>query len=251
MWPPLPASPAMEATLTMRPARRGSIERLPTAWLKRKTERTLRFMTLSQASSGWSSAGAPQVAPALLTRMSIWPRRSIVSATTRCASSGLAASAAIQRASMPRACRWAVASSRSAALREVSMILAPASPRASAICRPRPREPPVTRATWPVRSNRAWTGVLMGVLSGSEAIGRDLWAQRLAPRHDIQPGADLGEFVGEEEAGRRTLAFGKRAAALHGQHHVQPQPGQHGMPEGLQIGHGIGQRLFGLTGAPG
>ena len=33
----------------------------------------LRFITLSQASSGWSSAGAPQVAPALLTRMSTWP----------------------------------------------------------------------------------------------------------------------------------------------------------------------------------
>src|SRR5687767_606916 len=60
---------------------------------------------------------------------------------------------------MPLSCRCATASSRSPALRDVSMILAPASPSASAICSPRPREPPVTSACWPVRSN----SLLMGV----------------------------------------------------------------------------------------
>src|SRR5207302_8637328 len=36
-------------------------------------------------------------------------------------------------------------------------IFAPISPSASAICKPRPREPPVTSATLPDRSNRSLT----------------------------------------------------------------------------------------------
>ena len=60
-------------------------------------------------------------------------------------------------ASMPAGLQVAAASSRSAALREVSMILAPASPSASAICRPRPREPPVTGGACPLRSKSFWT----------------------------------------------------------------------------------------------
>ena len=40
---------------------------------------------------------------------------------------------------------------------------APASPSASAICRPRPREPPVTSAVLPVRSNSCRTGVLIAL----------------------------------------------------------------------------------------
>ena len=48
----LPPRPAIEATLMMRPLLRGSIERLAMIWLSRKIERTLRFITLSQASTG-------------------------------------------------------------------------------------------------------------------------------------------------------------------------------------------------------
>ena len=39
--------------------------------------------------------------------------------------------------------------------------------------------------------------------------------------------------------------------APHGQRHVQPDPGQHHMAEGLQVGRGVGQRLLGLAGGPG
>ena len=53
-------------------------------------------------------------------------------------------------------CSCAAACSRSSALRELSMIFAPASPRACAICKPRPRDPPVTRTVLPVRSNSCW-----------------------------------------------------------------------------------------------
>ena len=56
------------------------------------------------------------------------------------------------------------ASSRSLALRDVSMILAPASPSASAICSPRPREPPVTSAVLAREVEQLLDGVDMGSL---------------------------------------------------------------------------------------
>ena len=47
------------------------------AWMKlinlNLTANFLLCQAAGKASSGWSSAGAPQVAPALLIRMSIWP----------------------------------------------------------------------------------------------------------------------------------------------------------------------------------
>jgi hypothetical protein len=147
-----PARPAIDAMLMMRPLLFGIIHALATPCANRNRLRTLRSITLSQASSGCVSAGAPQVAPALLIRMSMRPMRRIVSSTTFWICAGSLASAATQRVSMPRDCRCAEASSRSPALREVSSTFAPASPSASAICSPRPREPPVTSAVLPLRS---------------------------------------------------------------------------------------------------
>src|SRR5574343_1501481 len=257
----LPPRPAMEATLMMRPERRGIMLATAAAWLITNRLRMFRSITLSQASSGCSSAAAPQVAPALLTRMSMRPRRSMASATMRRPSSGRAASAATQRASMPLACRWAAASSRSAALRELSRIFAPASPRASAICRPRPREPPVTTAVWPLRSKSFITGVLISGLLvgiGSETGVLHVAADRLAAGHHAQPGVDLGQLVQVEEAQRGQQAggavafgLGGRRGGAGGQAQLQPDPGQQHMAEGLQIGRGIGQGLFGHAGGPG
>ena len=65
----------------------------------------------------------------------------------------------------------AVASSRSDALRELSSTRAPASPRAWAICRPRPREPPVMRAVRPWRSKSCLIVRVMG-LSPGESCAR-------------------------------------------------------------------------------
>src|SRR5437763_8022450 len=137
----------------MRPYLFGIIERFATCWLSRNSERTFRFITLSHASIGWSSVGAPQVAPALFTRMSTRPSLLIVSSASRLTSSSLELSAAIHSALMPRPARCAWAFSRSGALREEITTRAPCSPSASAICSPRPREPPVIRAFLPVRSN--------------------------------------------------------------------------------------------------
>ena len=42
-----------------------------------------------------------------------------------------------------------------------------------------------------------------------------------------------------------------RQPGLAGQRHIQPQPRQHDMAEGLQVRRGVGQRLFGHAGGPG
>src|SRR5712691_8401246 len=60
---------------------------------------------------------------------------------------------------MPRSVRWLTACCRPCSWRAVIATLAPASPSASAICRPRPRLPPVTNATLPSRRNVSRTPI--------------------------------------------------------------------------------------------
>ena len=176
----LPPRPAMLATLMMQPLLRGSMLSRPIIWVSVKMPRILTFITLSQPATVCVAAGSAQVAPALLTRMSIWPRRLMASSDKRAISASLLLSAAIQSALMPRSFKCATAASRSAALRELTITLAPASPRASAICRPRPREPPVTSAVLPLRSNNALTLRVMvdslfdEIRNGHPAPGLDL-----------------------------------------------------------------------------
>src|SRR5512134_63863 len=152
----LPNSPAIEATLITRPERRGTIEARPIACVSRNTARMFRFITLSHASGGCSSAGAPQVAPALLTRMSTWPRRAIDSSARRATCDGSEESAAIQLAE-PSFDSRSTAASSSSALRADTTTRAPISMNPSAICSPSPREPPVTSAVRPVRSSRCFS----------------------------------------------------------------------------------------------
>ena len=49
------------------------MERRPTSWVRKNIAFTFKSITLCHASGGCSSAGAPQVVPALFTRMSIVP----------------------------------------------------------------------------------------------------------------------------------------------------------------------------------
>jgi hypothetical protein len=103
----------------MRPLRRGIMLARATAWLRMKMLRALRLMTLSQASNVWSSAGAPQVAPALFTTISMTPNRAVaVSTIFRDCSTSLA-SATTDSTAMSFACSAAAAASKSAVLREV------------------------------------------------------------------------------------------------------------------------------------
>ena len=77
----VPLKAATEAVMITLPWPLGIITRRATSRVRKKGAETLRFMTLFQASSGYSSALAPQVAPALLTRMSMSPQRVSTSST--------------------------------------------------------------------------------------------------------------------------------------------------------------------------
>ena len=143
-----------------------------------------RFITLSQASSGWSSAGAPQVAPALLTRMSTLPKRAAAAATVCCTDASSPASQRCQNTARPPSFSSAFAVSRSTDSVVPQMASsAPSRYRRSLIARPMPRPPPVTSATWPVSLsvmvgsssarwwNRASSPVVCGSTLGVPTVG--------------------------------------------------------------------------------
>src|SRR5690348_10972954 len=166
--------------------------------------------------------------------MSIWPPRACSAASTSGSiDASLPRSAAMAKASTPFSFSTATASSRSACLREVTTTLAPASPSDSAICRPRPREPPVTRAVWPSRLKSCWMGVLMKSPC-SEPVVVHFAADGFAVAHGLQPALDQRQLVGEEVAAGGLRALSTRSVGLPGgQGDIQPHPGDHDMAEGL------------------
>src|SRR3954471_6192981 len=148
-----PMRPAIEAMLMTRPQRAGIIDLRPMCCVSTNTPVRLRFTSLSQASSGCSSAGAPQVAPALFTRMSMRLNLASTASAIGAIASRLPMSQTHASHSMLRVRRCATASSSSFCLRALIAIVAPISPSASASCSPSPREPPVTSACRPFRSS--------------------------------------------------------------------------------------------------
>src|SRR5216683_7271672 len=154
---PPPYRPATEEMLTTFPERFGIMQRRPTSWVRKNTAFTLRFITLFQPSAGYSSAGAPQVAPALFTKMSTVPNFASTRSTMLGMVSNFERSPATVSTSYPCLPRWAAASSSSPCLRAVMASFAPISPSASAICKPSPREPPVINATLPSMSKSFFT----------------------------------------------------------------------------------------------
>ncbi len=155
---PMPRRPAIDAMLRIDPRPAASITR-PAAWENRKLPVRLVSSTLVQSGRAISSAGAPQEVPALLTRKSIRPNRSIVAATVASTLSGSFTSQASARTSAPPARSSSAACSHRGSLRAHKTRRAPASASPSAICRPSPTEPPVTTATRPVRSNSERTSI--------------------------------------------------------------------------------------------
>src|SRR5882724_2924555 len=93
--------------------------------------------------------------------MSIWPWLFSTCSTIGCTDAVSCRSFTTLSASTPRPLRCAFASASSPALRAVIATLAPISPRASAICSPSPREPPVISAVLPLRSNNFFTFILV------------------------------------------------------------------------------------------
>src|SRR3984893_4064437 len=129
--------------------------RRPAALATSQTPFRFVSTTLSQSDSSWSNAGRVAVTPALLTTMSIGPKRpsaassalsmlaaAVTSTTTHCArpfaipiSSTVLASASARRAA--------------------TVTRAPRAARKTAKKRPRPLEPPVTRTCLPSSENRS------------------------------------------------------------------------------------------------
>jgi hypothetical protein len=111
-----------------------------------------RSSTRSHASAGKVSSGSPQVAPALLTRMSSAPEWARTSAARRAHSDRRDRSAATPRTG-PNSASAVTAASTASALRELITTEAPACSSPRAIIIPIPLVPPVTRAVLPCSPN--------------------------------------------------------------------------------------------------
>ena len=116
---------------------------------------TLIFNTLSQATLGNSSKGAPQVAPALLTRIWIFSSLDLISSANFLAPSSDERSDGIEIHS-PALDNSAAAALQTSTLREEIYTFTPASTNPLAIINPIPREPPVTTATFPSTLKRSF-----------------------------------------------------------------------------------------------
>src|SRR5262245_50964983 len=153
-----------------------------TARAQRNMEVRLVASTPSHSSSVTSSDGLSRVTPALLTRMSMGPRVPSASLTACRISSALVTSRGIARARPPAPSISAAADTISSLARAAQAILAPASAKASAMARPRPRLAPVTNAVRPSREKRR--SVVLppspcplprgGRGSGGDALGHEL-----------------------------------------------------------------------------
>ncbi|OPY92159.1 MAG: hypothetical protein A4E73_01406 [Syntrophaceae bacterium PtaU1.Bin231] len=119
-----------------------------------QTPRTLTLNIWSHRSIGNSSVGAPQLAPALLTRMSIRENSASTVRIMASISSGFPMSHATGRTRTPKFRRISsAAASRFFILRDARTRSAPASASPSAMNFPIPRPPPVTSATFPPSRN--------------------------------------------------------------------------------------------------
>src|SRR6478752_2109721 len=183
--------------------------------------------------------------------MSMRPKRSNTWRARAGAASGAPRSAAKPAAATP--CPWssATAASSSACLRATKTTIAPNSPRAPAICSPRPREPPVTIATLPFRSNRpASTPVLRSLITRFLVVSKlharaALGLDRRAPADRLEPGRheprhvapDRDEVVGRAQAVRQLVeASGAGHVVGHGAGHEVVAPEDRRL---VAVGHGL------------
>src|SRR5262249_4448917 len=124
------------------------------ARVKWKMAFTLSASTLSHAASGYSATGAPQLAPALLTRMSSRDSRAATAAASASQPARVTQAPGAQK-HVPMADSYAATRSHTSFFRDETYTFAPASTYPRAIISPMPREPPVTRATLPLTENRS------------------------------------------------------------------------------------------------
>ena len=151
----MPSIEAMLITLAGRSASPPRAARPCSACVRKNGVLTLRSMTLSQPFSGNSSNSAPQAAPALLTRMSSFFSRFLISAASVLAPS-TRRDVDRQRHAGRRHC--ATVPRRfppGAGLARGDVDLRALCRKPAAIILPMPREPPVIRATRPLSENKS------------------------------------------------------------------------------------------------
>src|SRR6266511_3812977 len=188
----------------------------PAAWHAKKRPRTFTSNSSSHSSSVASSASWFVPSPALFTRMSSCPNRSIVSETALPMDSRRRRSISTGPASPPAARISSTTASTDAGSRPAAATRAPAPASATARSRPMPLFAPVTSPTCPLRSNRGCSMAPSdGLTSPTGSPGR-----RLLPQVDPGVGrvaVDLFELVlGEPEVAERpdvVLQLGHAACA--------------------------------------
>src|SRR5690349_6114906 len=172
----------------------------PAACANRKQPVRLTSITCCHLSSGMSSGISPHETPALLMRMSMRPHLRYVCSITAWTDSGLETSQRAETTSKPREVNSSTVLSSHSARRAQSISFAPASASPSAISRPIPREPPVTIATRPVRSNSSLTFLVILHKGQHQTSTRTVCAQRLRTHKAVR-------FILDMPKTQKELAF--------------------------------------------
>src|SRR6516165_6903583 len=207
--------PAIEAMLTMAPPPRarmwGTTARMPL-----KAPVRLTAMTRSQSCAPISAIIRRTVVPAPLTRMSIPPQASVMPSANLTKASRSATSSACAAAWLLRPVISAATASAAAASRSRTATCAPAAAKARQVAAPMPLPPPVTRATFPVKSS---------------AISSTPLLQRVEQRFCVLKVGRVEPF-GEPAVNRREEGARFGAAAL-----VAAEPGEaHGGAQFPELG---------------
>src|SRR6185312_9227586 len=194
--------PAIDAVLMMLPPRPCAFMRAAPCLMPRNTPRTSTAKVKSHSSTVVSPMGpkAPPT-PALLNTQSSPPKRSTARATSAATSRSAETStrSGARRSAVPRARASATVSARLASLTSPMATRAPSRRKVSALARPMPLPPPVTRATLP--SSRPLT-----VRPVAAHLRPHLAGRRLAV--DLELGR-AGREEGAEDADRPVVEAGR------------------------------------------
>src|SRR5712692_2489805 len=193
----LATRPAALATMTTAPPAssiRGAAARVIRYAPVRLTSRMCRHASTSCSSARWRTGETP----AALTSTAGVPKRSTKAATARSQAAWSETSATSAR---PRSPISAATASHSPAVRTTTPTDAPSAARASAIDRPRPRPPPVTRHARPAKR----------VPLGDNRLVEGRFACEAVDDGRLGPGHRFGQ------AGDDTAALQPRGRVVHGQ----------------------------------
>src|SRR6478736_2259708 len=196
-------------------------------WAHRNVPRTLTCCIRSKRFIGVSSAPRSQIALALLTRMSMPPKRSTACATAACTCSSSRMSQAIASAWPPAASTsaaavWMVPGSFGFGTADFAAMttLAPSRPARRAIARPMPREAPVMNRVLP------WREAMAEILLAQDHQRASRRAFEAAVRHEDQVVARTHEFAQARK--QRIDAVDRFAFVLERGNDLARVPGQLG-----------------------